>query len=215
MAFTWSYSRLGDYEKCPRLYKYRHVDRLPEPKGDALARGIAIHEEVEQYLFGQAPLPSKFDKFRAYIDDVKSKPGLVVEDLWALTREWGNCTPKSPLAWWRGKLDAYWREGEQASVVDWKTGRVYDSNMDQMKLYAAAVMSRDLEVEEVRVSLVYFDQGEEHSEVYTRDRLEWAQGQFKARAGRMEDDTVFTPRPGSACRWCAHRKSKGGPCSEG
>jgi CRISPR/Cas system-associated exonuclease Cas4 (RecB family) len=216
MNFTWSYSRLGDYEKCARLYKYRHIDRLPEPKGEALSRGIAIHEEVEQYLFGKAPLPSKFDAFKAYIEEVKNKPGLIVEELWGLTREWVACAPKSPLVWWRGKLDAYWRDGvTSASVVDWKTGRVYDSNTDQMKMYAAAVMSREPEVEEVAVSLVYFDQKEEHTEVYYRDRLDYVRGQFTSRAGRMEEDKTFDPKPGPACRWCAFRKSKGGPCSEG
>ena len=46
-GFNWSYSRLADYEKCAALYRFRHIEKLPEPKGDALTRGINIHTQIE------------------------------------------------------------------------------------------------------------------------------------------------------------------------
>lgn len=214
--FRWSYSRLADYEKCPAFYKYRHVDRLDEPKGPALERGIEIHQMIEDYLLDKrADLPPEYKRFMGYIDHVKSRPGLVVEDFWALTRDWKPTSPQAPDAWWRGKLDAYWREGTTAHVVDWKTGKIYPSNRDQMKLYAGVVMSRDAEVQHVVVELVYLDVREARSEDYTREHLPVVVQGYDRRAGAIERDTTFRARPNGACNYCAFAKKKGGPCSAG
>lgn len=214
-AFNWSYSRLADYEKCPALYRYRHIEKLPEPKGDALTRGIAIHTKLEEYLQDKAPLGVEFARFKEYIDDVKAKPGLVVEDFWALDREWQSCAPKAAPAWWRGKLDAYWRDGKTAHVLDWKTGRIYDSNRDQMRLYAGVALARDAEVDTVEVELVYLDARESRAETYTRENLPGIRADYARRADKLENEKRWLPAVGMHCKWCAHAKSKGGPCSTG
>ena len=216
MGFKWSYSALGDYEKCPALYRYKHVERLPEVKGPALDRGIKIHETIEHYIKGLSPeLPSDFNRYKHLIDEVKGKPGLVVEDFWALNRSWQNTTPRADDAWWRGKLDAYWREGDVAHVLDWKTGKIYDSNRDQMKLYAGVTLARDPEVSKVVVELVYLDAREAREEDYTREHFPLIQRDFNRRAYRIEEDKTFRARPGQPCKWCSFSKAKGGPCSAG
>lgn len=45
-------SRAGDFKNCPLLYRYRAIDRLPEPTGSAAARGILVHL-VLQRVFGR------------------------------------------------------------------------------------------------------------------------------------------------------------------
>lgn len=45
-------SRAGDFKNCPLLYRYRAIDRLPEPTGRAAARGILVHL-VLQRLFAR------------------------------------------------------------------------------------------------------------------------------------------------------------------
>ncbi|MGQ0679111.1 MAG: RecB family exonuclease [Actinomycetota bacterium] len=41
-------SRASDYKICPRLYKYRTVDRLPEPADIFSTKGTLIHAVLEQ-----------------------------------------------------------------------------------------------------------------------------------------------------------------------
>jgi len=48
-----SASRASDYKACPLLYRYRAVDKLPEPPSPEAARGTLVHAVLED-LFGLA-----------------------------------------------------------------------------------------------------------------------------------------------------------------
>ncbi len=67
-------SRAGDFQNCPLLYRFRTIDRLPEPASPAMVRGTLVHAVLED-LFGEpAPtrtldravelLPSEWEKVR-------------------------------------------------------------------------------------------------------------------------------------------------------
>ncbi len=67
-------SRAGDFQNCPLLYRFRTIDRLPEPASPAMVRGTLVHAVLED-LFGEpAPartleravdlLPSEWDRVR-------------------------------------------------------------------------------------------------------------------------------------------------------
>ncbi len=45
-------SRAGDFMTCPLLYRFRVIDRLPEPPSPAAARGTLVHAVLER-LFDQ------------------------------------------------------------------------------------------------------------------------------------------------------------------
>ena len=45
-------SRAGDFKTCPLLYRFRAVDRLPEPPSAPAARGTLVHSVLEQ-MFGR------------------------------------------------------------------------------------------------------------------------------------------------------------------
>jgi putative RecB family exonuclease len=47
-------SRAGDFMTCPLLYRFRVIDRLPEPPSPAAARGTLVHAVLER-LFDQPP----------------------------------------------------------------------------------------------------------------------------------------------------------------
>ena len=44
-------SRAGDFLTCPLLYRFRAIDRLPEPPSTAQVRGSVVHAALEQ-LYG-------------------------------------------------------------------------------------------------------------------------------------------------------------------
>ena len=41
-------SSLGDFKQCPRLYRFRHIERIPEPPSGAMVRGIMVHDALEK-----------------------------------------------------------------------------------------------------------------------------------------------------------------------
>jgi putative RecB family exonuclease len=47
-------SRAGDFLTCPLLYRFRVIDRLPEPPSPAAARGTLVHAVLER-LFDSPP----------------------------------------------------------------------------------------------------------------------------------------------------------------
>ena len=41
-------SRASDFKQCPLLYRFRAIDRLPEPASTAQVRGSVVHAALEQ-----------------------------------------------------------------------------------------------------------------------------------------------------------------------
>jgi putative RecB family exonuclease len=41
-------SRASDFMTCPLLYRFRVIDRLPEPPTEATARGTLVHAVLEK-----------------------------------------------------------------------------------------------------------------------------------------------------------------------
>lgn len=50
-------SRAADFKQCPLLYRFRAIDRLPEPPSTAQLRGSLVHAALEQ-LYG-LPAPQR------------------------------------------------------------------------------------------------------------------------------------------------------------
>src|SRR5580658_2980015 len=56
-APPWSLSpsRAADFMTCPLLYRFRVIDRLPEPPSAAAARGTLVHAVLERLFDAPAP----------------------------------------------------------------------------------------------------------------------------------------------------------------
>jgi putative RecB family exonuclease len=67
-------SRAGDFQNCPLLYRFRTIDRLPEPPSPAMVRGTLVHAVLEDLFAEPAPvrtleravdlLPSEWEQLR-------------------------------------------------------------------------------------------------------------------------------------------------------
>lgn len=56
-AGSLSPSRAADFKQCPLLYRFRVVDRLPEPPSSAAVRGTVVHRALEQVF--EVPPPRR------------------------------------------------------------------------------------------------------------------------------------------------------------
>lgn len=90
---TLSPSRAGDFKTCPQLFKFRAVDRIPEPTSIYQARGTTAHLALQR-LFdqpGAERTPERlFDLFREAWTEIRNEEEF--EHLFADTdeeRRWG------------------------------------------------------------------------------------------------------------------------------
>ena len=222
---AWSYSRLHDYDTCPRKAKLKHLDKITEPPNKAMDRGARIHKLAEDYVKGSLrDLPEELSQFR---DEFKQllKLKADTETRWAFGSGWKPLEgffDKQTVA--RVVTDALVVEvktprGKRGStrttalVVDYKTGRRYGSNAEQVQLYALAVLERYPQVEEVTVQLWYLDQGEIDEEVFARSKHHATLREYwEERPKRMMSDTAFKPTPGQHCARCYYSKVKHADC---
>ncbi|MDI3313889.1 MAG: RecB family exonuclease [Mycobacterium sp.] len=74
-------SRAGDFKQCPLLYRFRVVDRLPEPSSAAQLRGAVVHGVLERLY--RLPQPQRGPETasalvdRAWEGVITAAPGLV------------------------------------------------------------------------------------------------------------------------------------------
>lgn len=70
----FSYSRMNMYKECPRRYKFRYIERIPEKPKYYFAFGHSIHSSLEfLYNVKSPPFPSLNDVLKVFEKDWKSK----------------------------------------------------------------------------------------------------------------------------------------------
>jgi len=214
---AWSFSRLQDYRKCPKLAKFKHIDKIREPSNEAMARGSAIGKMAEDFISGRLKkCPEEISSFEAEFKELKKRKA-ICEEQWAFDKNWVEVGWFDKAAWCRIKTDIYSHDLKSNTllVVDNKTGKVRDYHREQVKLYALGGLMKLPTVGTVDARVWYTDHGIEvpdEPEIYTRKdvpalKIYWAK-QTKA----MLADTRFAPKPSNDCRWCFFSKAKGGPC---
>lgn len=227
---SWSFSRWMDYRSCPAKFKYKHLDKLPEPGSPAMERGSAIHKLAEDYTKGVLKkLPKELALFKDQFADLKKQKVKMVEESWAFTKDWtitrwndwDNC-------WLRVKLDVAYHNIEYNALVpiDHKTGKFREEKNDeyvlQLDLYGVASMVQVPTVDVVSPRLWYLDEGRVYPDPEKPDEaeIEFFPKQVKEMKKTWEDrvkpmfmDRTFKPTPSErGCRYCHYRKSNGGPC---
>lgn len=217
---AWSFSRLNDYRKCPKLAFYKHVKKLKEPGSPAMTRGSDIHEQGQVFANKNArtKCPPELATFEQEFRVLqKNKLTLIVEQQWCFTKDWTPTGWFDPDAWCRQIVDAGYirKEDNVLVIIDYKTGKLNEAHLQQLDLYALAGLLMYPDVAGVEVQLWYLDQGvqwPEKTTIYTAKDIPALKKKWNAEVKPMLADGTFRERPGKACTWCHFSKGKGGPC---
>lgn len=222
---AWSFSRFQDYEKCPRLAMYKHVDRIKEPSNEAMNRGSRMHEEAQAYTDGKLKkLPESLARFPEEFKALK-KAKASTEAEWAFRKDLTVTSWFAQDCWLRVKVDAHTVENGVVKIVDHKSGKV-DVNPKykfgskevpgkhdlQAELYALGAFLFYADAKKVRVEYWYLDEGIEGALEFDVKDIEQLKKNWLARTKRMMGDIRFPTTPGRHCSWCFFSKAKGGPC---
>lgn len=214
---AWSYSRYTDYDKCPALAKFKHVDKIKVPENDAMKRGSAAHKDIAAFIGLPFPaeLPAIGARFAPLLEQLRDMDPLV-EQQWGFTDQWRTTGWFDSNTWFRSVLDVcIVYEDNTADVVDFKTGKESPTHAQQAELYAVSVMIRYPHVTHVTARFWYLDHGTESVFRFSKSDVAELVEKWTKRALPMLSDTTFAPKPGKHCAWCDFAKSKNGPCKFG
>lgn len=217
---AWSYSRYSDYRQCPAKFMYKHLKRLPDPGNAAMQRGNDIHKLAEDYV--RAKLSEKVPvELKGVAKELKFLRDnyAVTEQQWGFQSTWewtGRPDWFGADVWFRAKTDVYLMYDDNELLLgDWKTGKKYLANEEQVELFALAGYRRFPHATQVDTRLWYTDQPPNDNEiqrVYTPKELEAIQRDWTKRVIPMFKDKRFAPTPNQWCGRCAFSKENGGPC---
>lgn len=184
---AWSYSSLDQFLTCPKQYaEIRVFKNFTDLNTDYRDWGNHVHQCIARALTTGEPLPPDMDQWQQIVDQFrKLKGNLIVEQQWALNRNFRRVDWFDRTAWLRVILDAVWFDGPVAKVVDWKTGkRRFGSH--QLELFAAAVFALYPKVERVRTMFVWLKEFQQDKEEFTRDEVPKLWAKFMPDVKRLE-----------------------------
>lgn len=155
---TWSYSSIKLFEQCPKKYYHLKVLKdVVEPTNEAMDYGTRFHEAAEFYIKDGTPLPKAFKFAKSALDELKTMPGeKLCEYEMALTEDLEVCDFNSPDRWWRGIADLVIINGEEARILDYKTGKSAKyADTGQLELMALALFKHRPEVKKIKAGLLF------------------------------------------------------------
>lgn len=208
--FTWSYSRLKNFEVCPK--RHYEIDILKNHKDDsaeALLWGNAVHKALADRCGpNQTPLPEGMGPFEPWAKKVLTgadRAQVFVEQDLAITANFEACGYFDKQVWFRAKGDLIKIVNEVALIVDWKTGKILEDSF-QLALSAACVFAKFPQLRAVRASFVWLKEDAESSEVFMREDMVRMWREIWPRIEVLKhahETTSYPPIASRMCRsWC-------------
>jgi hypothetical protein len=223
----WTPSSLKEFETCPAKYRFSYLFEacdwknlgytlVPSKGSAAMDRGTEIHETCDLYLQGRVPEHGLHEAigpaWRNLLFGLKTI-GAVPEEQWEFDQDWQTPDPSHPL-WMRMKMDAHYQPSKDTlHVIDYKTGKPYNANMEQVEVYAIGGFAKFDDVNTIVGELWYFDSDEPHEKTFHRKDVSKLARKWEQRADRLLSAVQYPPRPNRFCDWCPYNAKKGGPCT--
>lgn len=207
-GFTWSYSRLKNFETCPkRSYHYDIKKDIVEPTTLQLQEGNDLHASFEARILRRTPLPLGLMHHEPMLARVVDAPGRTYgEKKLAIT---SNFTPVGFFGkgvWLRIVIDATKVNGTTAAVFDWKTGKVI-RDMTQMQIFAAVMFHHMPELQRIKAALVFVNHDVMEIAEFVREDITEIWSEILPRVNKLKEarqTQEYLPKPSGLCkRYCA------------
>ena len=205
--FTWSFSSLKEYINCPKKYQevrilknYSFVD-TPQT-----IYGKEVHKALELYVRDGKPLAKNYLRFKKMVDTLIAIPGVKYPEYkMALTKKMEQCDFDDDNRWVRGIADLVIVDGDQAYIIDYKTGSNKYPDTKQLKLMAVMAFVCFPKVNKIKAGLLFCMKNSFVQESYTREDIHKSWKSFQTPLDRLTNSYTFntwTPNPTPLCGWC-------------
>lgn len=207
-----SFSRLATFEQCQQKFDYMYVSKSVQDKPTVHTEyGTRVHEKLE--LYGRGTLPAEefaadpeAGKYKGLLDRVLSAPGeKLFEQQMSIRRDKTPCGWFDKDVWIRGIADVLVLNGDDAIILDWKTGKPKE-NPTQLQLFAALVFEHYPAVQRVKSAFLWLKTGTLDDMTYKRAHLKHIWSALEPRFDKVQevvDLGVYKAKPGPLCNWCA------------
>lgn len=210
--FATSYSKIKNFETCPRRYYTIDIMKQYVEKSAQLDRGNRLHEAMKQRVQSEIPLPREFSYMEKWAEKLTKEihPLQIIqcELQLACTRD------MKPVGYWersvfmRTKIDYLQLVPSSkpgaflCQIVDYKTGAPKDDDL-QLAINAAVVLANYQDVIGIKSGFLYTEHGDTREFTYTRPSLGGIWREVLRRVGAQEQAHIednFPPKPCGLCR---------------
>ncbi len=208
-SWRWSYSKLKNFEACPK--KHWHTDLAKdleeEEDNEAMAAGNLLHKAFHMRLGPKRiPFSKEYAKHEPWalkvLNGLTSTDKLLVEQKLAIREDYGPTGFFDNDAWYSGIADVLKIRGPVCWSGDWKTGKVLDDSV-QLALTAQAIFSHHPEVQFIRSEYVWLKEDATTTLDMKRSDLPGLWAGVLPRVALMKrahDTGEYPPQPGGLCR---------------
>jgi hypothetical protein len=207
-GFTWSYSKLKNFETCPKRHLHYDVLRdVREPESAQMGEGHALHKAFELRVKNAKPLPLGMMQHEGLLARIIAAPGeTYAEQKLALTQDFKPSGYFSKTVWFRTVVDLCKVNGAKATVFDYKTGKP-NADMTQLQLLAATIFHYIPTLERIKSALIFVNHDHVEPAEFVRGDLTeiWSEIMPRVRAvEKAQRDEEFPPKPSGLCvKYCA------------
>lgn len=207
---AWSYSALTSYENCPRKYWATKIAKVVSDVNQYNMAGDTDHTAIQHHLQKGLSLPPLLAGLQPLMDKIRAAPGeQYVEYPMCLKQDLGVTHFKDwDNAWVRGAGDFIKVNGQHATYLDWKSGKVRTEVDDQIELTSLLLFAHFPAVQKVSGGLVYYNHGKISPHVVHRGDAPRLWNGFISRVKLMEQSKIednWPVQPNPLCGWCPYK----------
>jgi hypothetical protein len=201
--WSWSYSKLKNYNTCPKRHYEIDLAKNYIDGGTGLAEGNEVHDVLAKACTGKQQLPVNHSHYQKWVDLVRACPGeLQVEQKYAITRDFKATNYFNPRVWYRGIADVVHIMGDIAKARDWKTGKVLEDPV-QLMLMATCLFVHKPELKRVITEYVWLKEDCTSVEVFDRAEVARELSRLMPNIDKLEQAAKaqdYPPTPNGLCK---------------
>jgi ATP-dependent exoDNAse (exonuclease V) beta subunit len=203
----WSYSGLKDYSNCPKQYQQVKVlKKFTKRPTQQMLYGTEVHTALENYVKDGTPLAKNYERYKKQLDPLREMEGIKYpEHRMAITYDKEPCTFGAKNYWARGIADLLVVDGDQAFIVDYKTGSNKYPDPKQLQLMALMAFAHFPEVNHIKAGLLFVAHEHFVTSEYSREKIDeyWQDFYWELERMRLSyENDSWQANPTPLCGWC-------------
>lgn len=205
----WSYSSLNLFQQCPKKYFHLKVAKdIKEKMSQPLLFGNEVHKAAEQFIRDGVEIPKKFEPLAPPIRILKNYKGNKLCELkLGLTKSLKPTGFFDADVWWRGVIDLLIINGNEAKLIDYKTGKkIQYADTKQLDIFASATFIHFSDIEKIKGGFLFLVTKDLIKKTYTKADITGIMSKLFEEVDQLDmayKEDVWNPKENFTCRqWC-------------
>lgn len=202
-----SFTNIKLFEQCPqRFYQEKVLKRFPYVQSPQAKRGDDIHKELENYVLQGTPL-NVAKPFEQWAEQFAKQPGEKYAEF-KMAMNWAGEKVgymRGRDIWIRGQFDLLVDRGDDAVMIDYKTGKSKYADIGQLELMSLLTFKHFPKIQKIKGVLVFLDETKIIPADYTRDKVPEYQEKWLKRSIPIVTaltERKFVTKPQFLCAYC-------------